>query len=126
MPPASQDKFPELAQGRIQPELGLEKGHLPLYLALQYGWDLDTIKLIIGAYPDATYTMDVVSPSSNECCATSLAHDSCHTLQMQKNKGKAPSLKRREAEWVPNDRRSVPRIPTSFPNKMHGSSSRKG
>jgi hypothetical protein len=65
------EKFPEFAEQRIQPELGLEGGHLPLYLALQYGWDVDTVKCLLGANPDAQWTMSV----------------------MQKNKGKAPSLK---------------------------------
>ena len=66
------EKFPESASMRIQPELGLVEGHLPLYLAIQYAWDVDTVKAIIAAYPDATMTVDVI----------------------MKNKGKNPNVKK--------------------------------
>lgn len=66
------EKFPESASMRIQPELGLVEGHLPLYLAIQYGWDVDTVKAIIAAYPDGPRTVDVI----------------------MKNKGKNPNLKK--------------------------------
>ena len=64
--------FPESASMRIQPELGLVEGHLPLYLAIQYGWDVDTVKEIIAAYPDGPMTVDVI----------------------MKNKGKNPNIKK--------------------------------
>jgi len=66
------EAFPESASMRIQPELGLVEGHLPLYLAIQYGWDIDTVKSIIAAYPDAPMTVDVI----------------------MKNKGKNPNIKK--------------------------------
>jgi len=64
--------FPESASMRIQPELGLVEGHLPLYLAIQYNWDIETVKAIIAAYPDGPMTVDVI----------------------MKNKGKNPNIKK--------------------------------
>jgi hypothetical protein len=39
--------YPEAARIRVQQELSLVEGHLPVYLAIQYGWSDVVVKELI-------------------------------------------------------------------------------
>ena len=58
--------YPEAASMRIQPELGLAEGQLPLHLAILNGWDADTVKEIIAAFPDAAMIIDVIDKNKGK------------------------------------------------------------
>lgn len=49
---------PDGAQERVMVGMQYPLGHLPLFLALQRGWDADVVKSIADAYPDALQICD--------------------------------------------------------------------
>jgi len=63
--------YPEAAAVRVQQELSILDGCLPLYLAIQCGWDHTVVKMIADKYANAKTSLDLKTSG----------------------KGKAPSLK---------------------------------
>lgn len=51
--------YPDAAKERVLGGGSLLDGHLPLYLALQYGWGIPVIKALIAEYPMGMTSMDM-------------------------------------------------------------------
>jgi len=51
--------YPDAAKQRVMAGGALVEGHLPLYLALQYGWGVPVIKLLIAEYPEGMTSLDM-------------------------------------------------------------------
>lgn len=49
--------YPEAARIRVQQELSLVEGYLPVFFAIKYGWSEEVVKAIIKRYPDAVKTL---------------------------------------------------------------------
>lgn len=53
--------YPDAAKERVMAGGTLVEGHLALYLALQYGWGIPIIKLLIAEFPMGMTSMDIMA-----------------------------------------------------------------